>query len=270
LRGVCAAALTLPIVAMLALLLALVVMALPQLLAQPSELLASLLITLAIAGLTAILAIPTGIGAAIYVEEYGAGDRLGAWIEWSIAQLERLPPVVYGVVGAQLFVVVVGFGFGFGLAPLVCALTLTLMVLPMITDGARAALRHVPTNLREAGVALGASRWQVIRRVVLPHALPTMLAASLRALGRAIGDATPVVVMGMGALRGVEVIRGDVAPGSEQPVPLALLAFESAHAPDDMPAGPVILLLLLTLTLSTFAALRGTRHTHTPIQELRR
>jgi phosphate transport system permease protein len=142
--------------------------------------------------LTAVLALPAGVGAAIYLEEYGKRSRLAGLIEINIANLAGVPSVIYGLLGLGLFVRTLGLGR----SVLAGAGTLALLVLPIVIMSAREALHTVPRSLREACYALGASRWQAIRYVVLPMALPGILTGAILSLSRAMGETAPLVVVG--------------------------------------------------------------------------
>jgi phosphate transport system permease protein len=142
--------------------------------------------------LTAVLTLPAGVGAAIYLEEYGKRSRLAALVEINIANLAGVPSVIYGLLGLGLFVRTLGLGRSL----LAGAATLALLVLPIVILSSREALRTVPQSLREACYALGASRWQSIRRVVLPMAMPGILTGAILSLSRAIGETAPLIVVG--------------------------------------------------------------------------
>jgi phosphate transport system permease protein len=142
--------------------------------------------------LTAALAVPLGVGAAVYLQEYGLRSKLAAFIEVNIANLAGVPSVIYGLLGLELFVRALGFGSSL----LAGACTLALLVLPIVIMSSREALRTVPPGLREGGAALGATKWQTIRRVVLPIALPGVLTGSILSISRAIGETAPIIVIG--------------------------------------------------------------------------
>jgi phosphate transport system permease protein len=142
--------------------------------------------------LTALIALPLGIGAAIYLEEYGKRSWLTRLIEINIANLAGVPSIVYGLLGLDLFVRTLHMGRSL----IAGACTLSLLVLPMVVMVTREALRTVPQQLREAAYALGASRWQTIRQIVLPMAYPGILTGAILALSRAIGETAPLLVVG--------------------------------------------------------------------------
>jgi phosphate transport system permease protein len=143
-------------------------------------------------GLTALLSLPLGVGAAIYLEEYGRRSRLAGIIEVAIANLAGVPSVIYGLLGLGLFV----RAFGLGPSLLAGAGTLALLVLPVVIMSSREALRTVPDSLREAALGLGATRWQMILRVILPMCLPGILTGAILAISRAIGETAPLIMVG--------------------------------------------------------------------------
>ena len=143
-------------------------------------------------GLTALFAVPIGVGAATYLEEYARNSRFAALIETNIANLAGVPSIIYGLLGLEIFVRVLGLGASL----LAGACTLALLVLPIVIVSTREALRTVPDSLREASMALGATRWQTVRRVVLPIALPGILTGAILAVARAIGETAPLIVIG--------------------------------------------------------------------------
>ncbi|MEZ4400763.1 MAG: phosphate ABC transporter permease PstA [Kofleriaceae bacterium] len=142
--------------------------------------------------LTSAVALPIGIGAAIYLEEYDRRSRLASLVELAISNLAGVPSIVYGMLGLGLFVHTMALGE----TVLAGALTLALLILPIVITAAREALRTVKDALREAALGLGATRWQTTRQVVLPMALPGILTGAILAISRAIGETAPLVVVG--------------------------------------------------------------------------
>jgi len=143
-------------------------------------------------GLTASIALPIGVGAAIFLEEYGRHSRLAGVIEVNIANLAGVPSIIYGLLGLGVFVRALGMGRSL----IAGAATMALLVLPMIIMVTREALRTVPMSLREACYGLGSTRWQSIWQVVLPSAFPGILTGAILAISRAIGETAPLVVVG--------------------------------------------------------------------------
>jgi phosphate transport system permease protein len=142
--------------------------------------------------LTAAIALPLGIGAAIYLEEFASRNWFTRLIELNINNLAGIPAIIYGLLGLQVFV----RWFRMGESVLAGACTLAIMSLPVIIVASREALRAVPVSIREAALALGATRWQTVRDHVLPLAIPGILTGTILALSRAIGEAAPLVTIG--------------------------------------------------------------------------
>ncbi len=142
--------------------------------------------------LTTAIALPIGVGAALYLEEYARKGRLASLIEINIANLAGVPSIIYGLLGLGVFVRV----FGMGRSLIAGAMTMALLVLPMIVMVTRESLRTVPEHLREASWGLGATKFQTVRQVVLPQAYPGILTGAILAISRAIGETAPVIVVG--------------------------------------------------------------------------
>lgn len=147
--------------------------------------------TVWVMGLTAAFTIPVGVGAAIYLEEYAPDNWLSRVIEINISNLAGVPSIVYGLLGLAVFVQ----WLALGRSVLAGALTLGLLVLPVVILASREAIRAVPSTYRQAAYALGADRWQMIKGVVLPTAFPGILTGVILALSRAIGEAAPVIAI---------------------------------------------------------------------------
>lgn len=203
--------------------------------------------------LTAVLALPVGVGAAIYLEEYGKRSKLAGFIEINIANLAGVPSVIYGLLGLGLFVRTLGLGR----SVLAGAATLSLLVLPIVILSSREALRTVPLALREACYALGSTRWQAIRRVVLPSALPGILTGSILALSRAIGETAPLIVIG--ALTYVTFLPDSIhAPFTA--LPIQIFNWVSRPQPEfvvNAAAGIVVLLVTMLLLNAVAILLRN-------------
>ncbi len=136
-----------------------------------------------------IFALPIGLLAAIYLSEYSKDNFLTRIIKLAIVNLAGVPSVVYGLFGLALFVVF----FKFGASILSGALTLGIMILPIIITASREALESVPDSFREVSLSLGASKWQTIRHIVLPNAIPGILTGTILGLGRAAGETAPIL-----------------------------------------------------------------------------
>jgi phosphate transport system permease protein len=148
--------------------------------------------TLSLMVLVAVMTFPIGVGAALYLEEFASRNRFTRLLETNINNLAGVPSVIYGLLGLSVFVYVLGFGR----ALIAGALTLTLLVLPVVIVAAREALRAVPREIRDGGLALGATPLQVAARQTLPAAIPGILTGMILALSRAIGETAPILVAG--------------------------------------------------------------------------
>lgn len=136
-----------------------------------------------------IFSLPIGLLTAIYLSEYAKDNLLNRIIKLAIVNLSGVPSVVYGLFGLALFVVFLKFGASI----LSGSLTLGIMILPIIITTSREALESVPQSFREVSLSLGASKWQTIRHIVLPNAIPGILTGTILGLGRAAGETAPIL-----------------------------------------------------------------------------
>lgn len=148
--------------------------------------------TVWITGLAMVVALPLGVGAAVYLEELCRRGKLSRTLEIFIANLAGVPAIVFGMVGLQIFV----RWCGLGRTVIAGALTMALVVLPLIILVSREAIRSVPRDIREASLALGASRMQTIWHQVIPAALPGILTGAILGVCRIIGEAAPLLALG--------------------------------------------------------------------------
>jgi len=142
--------------------------------------------------LTALVAFPLGVGTAIWLEEYAPSNRLTGAVEANIANLAGVPSIVYGILGLAVFV----RALAMGRSVLAGALTLALLILPVVIIASQEAIRAVPSSMRLGSYALGATRWETIRHHVLPQAMPGILTGTILALSRAVGEAAPLLLVG--------------------------------------------------------------------------
>ena len=211
-------------------------------------------------GLVAAFSIPVGVGAAVYLEEYTSPGRIRRIIQLNIANLAGVPSIVYGILGLALFVRAFGMK-GLALGPTLWAggLTLSLLILPVIVIATQEALRTVPGSLRQAAMALGASRWQVVRDHVLPSAVPGILTGVILALSRAIGETAPLLMVGAAG----SILRLPKGPGSRYTA-LPVEIYNYAKEPDPrfqaVAAGGILLLLALLLTMNATAIVIRNRY----------
>lgn len=149
--------------------------------------------TLWVVTFTAVFAIPTGVLAAVYLEEYAStSSRFARFVEVNIQNLAAVPSIVYGILGLAIF----ARALALGQSVITAALTLALLVLPIVIIATREALRAVPQSIRDGSMALGATRWQTTWRQVLPAATPGIATGTILAISRAIGEAAPLLLLG--------------------------------------------------------------------------
>lgn len=141
---------------------------------------------------TGLLAIPLGIASGIYLEEYAPKGRLTDIIEINIANLAGVPSVIYGILGLGIFVRF----FDLDRSVLAGGMTLALLILPVIILATREAIRAVPSSIREASYALGATKWQTVRQQILPASIGNILTGIILAMSRAIGETAPLITLG--------------------------------------------------------------------------
>lgn len=201
--------------------------------------------TLWLISLTALFSVPVGIGAAIFLEEYSRDTWVSRFIGINISNLAGVPSIVYGMLGLALFV----RGLGLGRSVMAGALTMSLLVLPVIVIASREAIRAVPRSLRLASFALGASRWETIRHHVLPAALPGIMTGVILAISRAIGETAPLVMMG--ALTFVAFVpKGPLDEFSALPIQIFNWASRPQKEFHELAAAGIIVLLVVLLLMN--------------------
>ena len=141
---------------------------------------------------TAAAAIPVGVAGAVYLEEYAPKNWFTAIIEINITNLAGVPSIVYGLLALGLFV----YQFGFGQSILSAGLTLALLILPIVIVATREAIRSIPSAIREAAYAVGATKWQTTWNHVLPYSLPGIMTGVIIGMARAIGETAPIITIG--------------------------------------------------------------------------
>lgn len=206
--------------------------------------------TLWLMGLTALISVPLGVASAIYLEEYAQDGWFLRLIQVNIANLAGVPSVVYGILGLALFVRFAGFGNSL----LAGALTLSLLILPIIIISTQEALRSLPSGLRESAFALGATRSQVIWSHVLPMAAPGILTGVILSLSRAIGETAPLILVG--ALTFVPFLPQGAL---DQFTALPIQIFNWTARPQDefrgLAAAAIVVLMILLFTMNLTAIL---------------
>jgi phosphate transport system permease protein len=206
--------------------------------------------------IVALAAFPIGIMTAVFIEEYSGDSRMARFIDINIRNLAGVPSVVYGILGLTVFVsLFAAFGDGNGKTVLTGGLTLAVLILPLVIITSAEALRAVPGTLREGGFGLGASRWQVVRKLILPAAAPGILTGTVLALSRAIGETAPLILVG--AVLGSFSTGGGVGDLLTGPyTALPAIVFDWARKPQQefQALTSAAILVLLALTVLTNAA----------------
>ena len=204
--------------------------------------------TLWLMGLTAAFTVPVGIGAAIYLEEYAPKNKLTLLIEVNISNLAGVPSIVYGLLGLALFVQ----WLALGRSVLAGALTMSLLILPIVIIACREAIRAVPASYREAAYALGATQWDVVRGVVVPAAFPGMLTGIILGMSRAVGETAPVIAISA-------LVYLTFVPESPMDrftvLPIQIYNWVSRPQEDfrGLAAGGIVILLLILLSMNALA-----------------
>ena len=208
----------------------------------------AILATIYLGVLLILFSVPVGVGTAVYLEEYANRDRwYNRLLEVNIQNLAAVPSIVYGILGLAFLV----RGLGLGRVLLAGGMILTLVVLPTVIIASREAIRAVPDSIRQAAYALGATKWQVVWRQVLPAAVPGIATGSILAVSRALGETAPLLLVG--ALTYVAfdpTILGDFTA-------LPVQIYQWIQRPQEefktLAAAGIIVLLIIVLTLNAFA-----------------
>lgn len=218
-----------------------------------------------IAVLVSLFAFPIGIATAVYLEEYATPNALTKFLSINIRNLAGVPSVVFGLLGLAVFVAfLANVGLGTGRNLLAAMLTLGVLVLPIVIITSAEALRAVPNAIREAGYGVGASRWEVIRKLVLPAAAPGILTGTVLALARALGETAPLILIG-GVLGGFSTPENasllDRLTSSFTALPLTV--FQWSRLPQEefrhLAAAAIVALLVVTLFANAVAILLRNR-----------
>ena len=215
--------------------------------------------TLWVTTLVAIMTFPIGVAAAIYLEEYAGRGRWSRLLRINISNLAGVPLIVYGIFGLALFVRLLGLGR----TVFAAALTLSLLILPVVIISSMEAIRAVPPSQREAAYALGATRWQMVRRALLPAAAPGILTGIVLAVGRAVGETAPLILIG--AVTFVTFVP--VNPFEDKYTVLPIQIFNWAGRPQaafqEISAAAILVLLVLMFLLNLVAIILRARLSRT-------
>jgi phosphate transport system permease protein len=204
--------------------------------------------------ITAAVAFPVGVGAAVFLEEYAHKNWFTNFLEINISNLAGVPSIIYGLLGLALFAEVLQLDR----SVLTGALTMALLILPIIIVSSREAIRAVPRSLRQASLALGATQWQTIWNHVLPYALPGILTGNILALSRAIGESAPLITIGA-----LTYIRFDLSGPLDFFTVLPIQIFNWISLPQkefhDIAAAGIVVLLAVLLAMNSAAILLRNR-----------
>ena len=209
----------------------------------------ALLGSLWLVGLVGLITIPVGVGAAIYLEEYSnKKSKLYNFLEVNISNLAGVPAIVYGLLGLALFSRLKGFRGSI----LAGAVTLSLMVLPVVIVSSREAIKAVPGILREAAYGLGLTRWQMIKAVVLPYASPGIFTGIILSLSRALGEAAPLLVVGAASYV-TRIPNGIMSRYTALPIQIYQWSGMPKKEFQELAATGIIVLLVILLSANTLA-----------------
>ena len=219
--------------------------------------------SLRLMGFVIVLSFPLGIGAAVYLEEYARDTRFTRFLNSAIRNLAGVPSVVYGLLGLAIFVQLFA-SFTGGRSLMSGGLTMSILVLPIVIITSAEAIRAVPLSIREAGFGVGATRWEVIRSHVLPSAAPGILTGTILSIGRALGEAAPLLLIGgaptffaTGDRTFVEAVQGDY---TALPAIIFTWSRKSLRAFGDSTAAAIVVLLAVLLLINAVAIFLRNRY----------
>ncbi|MFZ5652721.1 MAG: phosphate ABC transporter permease PstA [Bacillota bacterium] len=215
---------------------------------EKAGILPAILGTIWIMVLTMVFSVSIGIATAIYLEEYAPRNLLTSVIQTNIMNMAGVPSIVYGILGLAVFVRALQLERSI----LAGSLTMTLLVLPVIIIASQEALRTVPESLKHASYALGATRWQTVRKVILPYAMPGILTGTILATSRAIGETAPLITIG--AMAFVSFVPSGPMDGFTV-LPIQIFNWTSRPQEDfrGLAAGGIMVLLTVLLSLNALA-----------------
>src|SRR5215208_7075780 len=216
--------------------------------------------TLWIMAFVILMLVPIGVGTAIFLEEYGnRKSRITRLIELNIQNLAGVPSIIYGLLGLAF---IARSPLNLGYVILTASLTLTLLVLPVVILASREAIRAVPPSIREGSLALGATKWQTIRRQVLPAAIPGIATGVILAISRAIGETAPLIPLGAATF-----LTFTPGPTTDSFTAMPLVIFNWVKQPQPefqtLAAAGVLLLIALLIVMNSFAIWLRNRYEQT-------
>ena len=206
--------------------------------------------TLWVMGITAALSIPIGISTALYLEQFAEDSRFNRFIKLNISNLAGVPSIIYGIIGMAIFVELLQMGR----VILAGSLTMTLLILPIIIISSQEAIKQVPSYYMDAALALGATKWQVVIKVILPQSIPGIVSGFILSMSRAIGESAPMIAIS--ALVYLTFLpKGPLDRFTVMPIQIYNWISQPKDEFRGLAAAGIILLLLMLLSLNSIAIL---------------
>jgi phosphate transport system permease protein len=219
---------------------------------EKAGILGAILGTLWLMAVVAPITMFLGVGTALYLEEYAKKGRLQSFIQTNISNLAGVPSIVFGLLGLTIFARAADLGN----IVLAGGLTMSLLVLPIVVVASQESIRAVPRYLREASFAMGATKWQTIKNVVLPASTPGILTGAILALSRAIGETAPLIVIGIPALL-IPLPNGIFDKFTILPVQIYYWTIDSALVAEyaNLAAATIVILLIVLIVMNSIAVI---------------
>ena len=204
--------------------------------------------TVWVMSITALLSIPIGISTALYLEMFADDSRFNRFIKVNISNLAGVPSIIYGIIGMAVFVEF----FQMGRVILAGALTMTLLILPIIIIASQEAIKQVPGYYMDAALALGATKWQAVVKVILPQSIPGIVSGFILAMSRAIGESAPMIAIS--ALVYITFLpEGPLDRFTVMPIQIYNWISQPQDGFRGLAAAGIILLLIMLLSLNSLA-----------------
>ncbi len=220
----------------------------PSVINDTIGILPNILNTLYMILLTLVIALPLGVGAAIYLTEYATNKKLKAVVEFTTETLAGIPSIIYGLVGMLVFVKMLGFGTSI----ISGSLTMVIMILPTIIRTTQESLKTVPLGYREGALGLGATKWYMIRTIVLPCCLSGIITGCILSIGRIVGESAALMfTAGSATIIAANIIKAYTSGGGTLSVALYMYAMERGEVDVAFAIAAILLLLVLVINIAT-------------------
>lgn len=220
----------------------------PSVINDTIGILPNILNTLYMILLTLVIALPLGVGAAIYLTEYASNKKLMAVVEFTTETLAGIPSIIYGLVGMLVFVKVLGFGTSL----ISGSFTMVIMILPTIIRTTQESLKTVPLGYREGALGLGATKWYMIRTIVLPCCLSGIITGCILSIGRIVGESAALMfTAGSATIIASNIIKAYTSGGGTLSVALYMYAMERGETDVAFAIAAILLLLVLVINIAT-------------------